>query len=633
MEIFKKSDWIWHSMDYDENEYCEFYDVFYWENKNTYLNISVCGDYTVFINGKYISSNQYQDFEHYKVYDKIDITSMLQKGENTICILVWYWSKSGKRYFTKNPGLIYEIVNDDGILSKSTPDTPSRKSLAYESGDKIHKISPQFGYSFKYDASKEDLWIFGKYNGFSKSYITQPKKDFFERPNKKLIAKDTVKGKVTKSDNTYIVDFGKEIVGLCTFSLFSDKVQNINIAFGEILENGHVKRKIGPRDFSFDYIAKKGENHYTNYMLRLACRYIEIECESDIKIDFVGIIPTIYPVSDSVMPPLCDEDKKIYEICVETLKLCMLEHYVDCPWREQALYAFDSRNQMLTGYYAFKDKNFNYARANLLLMSKDKRDDNLLSICFPSGDPITIPSFSLYYVIAVKEYIEHSGDLSLAREVFDKLCSILSVFKANMKDGLVMLFEGNYWNFYDWSLYASGNSNNESKTDFMINAIFVMALKAFSFICDKLGNKNDFNDIADTIIKNAKERFSNKQTGMFFISIKDEKPTELANSFAVISGIADNNQKEIIAKKLAKDELEPCSLSMKTFKYDALIDVNLEKYKACIINEIRQNYKKMLCFGSTTVWETIDGDKAFSNAGSLCHGWSAIPIYYFNILK
>lgn len=35
---------------------------------------------------------------------------------------------------------------------------------------------------------------------------------------------------------------------------------------------------------------------------------------------------------------------------------------------------------------------------------------------------------------------------------------------------------------------------------------------------------------------------------------------------------------------------------------------------------------------STTAWETIEGGEAFENAGSLCHGWSAVPIYYYHKL-
>ena len=37
--------------------------------------------------------------------------------------------------------------------------------------------------------------------------------------------------------------------------------------------------------------------------------------------------------------------------------------------------------------------------------------------------------------------------------------------------------------------------------------------------------------------------------------------------------------------------------------------------------------------GATTFWETELGEKDFDNAGSLCHGWSALPIYYYHLFK
>lgn len=77
----------------------------------------------------------------------------------------------------------------------------------------------------------------------------------------------------------------------------------------------------------------------------------------------------------------------------------------------------------------------------------------------------------------------------------------------------------------------------------------------------------------------------------------------------------------------------PCSLSMKPFKYGAMLKVDRKKYKNVILDEIRATYKPMEDGGSGTVWETIEGAEAFDNAGSLCHGWSAIPIYYFDLLK
>ena len=67
---------------------------------------------------------------------------------------------------------------------------------------------------------------------------------------------------------------------------------------------------------------------------------------------------------------------------------------------------------------------------------------------------------------------------------------------------------------------------------------------------------------------------------------------------------------------------------MKCFKYDALLATDKEKWQGYVLNEIWKDYGTMVGAGNT-VWETADGASAFNNAGSLCPGWSAIPIYYY----
>ncbi len=631
--VFENARMIWHSKDFADNDYAEFCETVNFAGDKAVLRVSVCGDYALFINGKFIESNQFADFPHYKVYDEIDITNHLKNGENTICILAWYFGKSGMRYNTPTAGAIYELEVDGKVVLASSKDSLSRRSKAYKSGE-MKRISYQFGYSFLYDAKKEDDWLLGCGSGFETSKETEKPADFYKRPTKKLSLGNLQTGEITKTENGYIIDLGKEIVGLPAFSIVSDIEQNINVAYGELLENGHVKRFIGDRDFSFDYVTKIGENEFTSYMLRFACRYIEITADAPFEIETAGIIPQYYPVLEKAINLENELDKKIYEICLNTLKLCMMEHYVDCPWREQCLYAFDSRNQMLSGYSAFSGGNIQYARANLLLMSKDNREDGLLSICFPSKDDLTIPSFSLYFILSVLEYMEESGDLSLGEEVFEKIETILSVFKNKMESGLVNRFEGfGYWNFYDWSnlgYIRRGQGKNEP--DFLINAIFVIGLYAYSKICEKLGRENAFSGLAEEIKAKLNEKYYNSETGLYFIQEGSEPATELANALAVVSGVASGEKAEKICEKLCSGELEICSLSMKVFKYDALIKVNKEKYKECILDEIRKTYKVMLEAGATTVWETQEGSTAFENAGSLCHGWSAVPVHYYHLL-
>lgn len=629
-KAFRDSKWIWRAGHTGENDYTEFSDSFEYNGGEAVLRISVCGDYTLYINGKFAESNQYGDFEHYKVYDEIDITPYVIKGVNRISILGWYFGVSSMRYNTPAPGLLYEVVADGAIVASSGADTLSRQSRAYKSGE-FRKITSQLGYSFAYDALAEDGWLDGDGEGFASSAVFDRKPDMHIRPCSKLRLGDGVYGEVSKSENSYIIDLGREYVGLPYLRFFTESEQSITVTYGELLVNGHTKRFIGNRDFSFDYNAQAGVNEYVNYMLRLACRYIEIYSDKPVEIDKVGIIPQYYPTKVRDVELSDSLDRKIYDMCVNTLNLCMMEHYVDCPWREQCLYAFDSRNQMLAGYWAFEGSNFDYVRANLLLMSKDNRDDGLLSITFPCGDDLVIPSFSLYYILAVKEYLDYSGDLTLGEEVFDKLGSVIDVFRSNIKDGLVHKFSGkNKWSFYDWSDYGYSDIYIENKgSDFLLNSIFVIALKSYDDICRKLGKTNNFEGLAEKISFAANEKFFDKTRGLYFIENPDETPTELANSLAVLSGIATKDKIKTICEALSNNKLLECSLSMKTFKYDAMLSYDTG-YKDAVFAEIRDTYKKMIDAGSTTVWETIEGAAAFENAGSLCHGWSSIPVYYYN---
>ena len=629
--MFENSKWIWAENFGQNNEYAEFCQKINYESGNVCVKFSVSGEYTLFVNGKYVTSVQYADFEYYKVYENVDITPYLDNGENYVCFLCVYWSESGMRWNTPERGLIFEIENDGKIVAVSDENTPSRMSKAYLSGFEI-KISSQLGYSFSYDATKEDEWLKGCGEDFGKSAVLEKKCDFVARPIKAQSAENIRCAK--KTDDKYIFDLGTELVGFCSFSIKTKKETDIKVHYGELLKDGHVKKQIGSRHFRFDYRAKEGSNVFTNYMLRLACRYIEIECEDEFEVEYIGILPHTYPTTVADYSFLGGLDREIYRICLNTMQISMLEHYVDCPWREQCLYAFDSRNQMLTGYYAFADGNFDYARANLLLMSKDDRSDGLMSICFPSNEDLTIPSFCLYYILAVKEYICHSGDLSLAEEVFDKMVKTVNTFLNNRENGLICMFQSkSHWNFYDWSEYASGKlfEEGEKEPDCLINAIAVTALYAFETICEKTGRKNPFKGVKEEITQKVNEKFFDSEKGLYFIKSADENSTELVNAMCVYSGIADKEKAKNICEKLASGELIECSLSMKPFKYDALLMTD-EKYKENILSEIRGTYKVMLDAGSTTVWETNKGESDFQTAASLCHGWSAIPIYYYHIL-
>ncbi len=632
MGVFEKSDWIWCNDDAGADEYGEFVNTFRCDSETVRIRISCDGDYALWINGAFVESNQYGDFEHYKIYDTIDISPYTTSGTNRIALLVWHFGADSQRYRRAPAGLIYEVFTEDEILAASETDTLCRLSRAYRNGRR-KKITGQLGFGFSYDATKEDLWIYRDAEGFYPATEVEKHCVFYPRPIEKLKLLSPVPAKEIRRENGRILlDLGRETVGLLTLSLHSFGSQRLTVAFGEHLQDdGWVPRIIDGRDFSVEYAAKDGKNEYFNPMLRFGCRYLEIQGEKPVEIDFFGLIPQIYPTEKNPVNFADPLDQKIYEICANTLDLCMMEHYVDCPWREQNLYAFDSRNQMICGYTVYKGGNFAYARANLKLMAQDTRSDGLLSICAPCGADLTIPSFSLYYFLAVKEYTEHSGDPSLFREVFGKICDVMNVFLARKQGRLIRKFEGKeHWNFYDWSQYSEGTlgKSEEGTTDGMINCLTVFALDNLEKACELTGLTFPYPGVADEIRKETKRVFFDRIKGLMTMEGGTEKYTDILNSMAILAGVITHDEAKSVCEKMILGQTVPCSLSMRALKYDALLTTDRERYEPHILAEIRRDYGKMLSAGSDTVWETVKGAEDFHGAGSLCHGWSAVPVLY-----
>ena len=627
--MFEKSKWIWIANGECADQYAEFCDSVSFDGKRTMLRISCDSDYTLYINENFASCGQYGDFEHYKIYDDVDITEYLKNGKNDVRILVYHCGVATSRYRPAQAGLIYEVICESEIIAHSSEKTLSRLCPTYASGKQVF-VSDQLGFTFFYDATKAND------AGYIPSSRINKQCEFYPRPIKKhrLFERREIKSVTALCGNRLLIDLGAETVGLPTLDIVSDREQTLTIAWGEHIFDGSVKKQIGRRNFFFEYKTTKGHNVFTEYMLRIGCRYLEIEYESPIELNYAGVIPQTYEVE----PIPCRIDGQlendIYNICINTLRLCMMEHYVDCPWREQALYAFDSRNQMLCGYHSFADKNAEYARANLRLIGMDRRADGLLSICYPCGVDAAIPSFSLYYILAMKEYIEHTGDTSLAEEMFEKMTGIIDEFLKNERNGLIAKFpDGRMWNFYDWSKYSEGSAKRygQYSTDLAINCLCVIALDSFEYICAGLKREFPYAFKADNIRENVRKAFL-APNGLYTMHQGEEHFTVIGNTLCLLAGVAKESERAEICEALIGGTMIDCSLSMKVLEYEALLMTDTEKYRDAVLSEIKKNYKKMLDAGADTVWETIDGEADFGGAGSLCHGWSAIPVYIYHKL-
>lgn len=632
-----RSGWIWLSQGECMDQYGEFYDSFDFSEGRAMLRISADSNYAAYVNGELAYSGQYPDFPHYKIYDELDLTKYCRLGKNHLAIIVWFYGKGNMSYYPGRAALRYEIWQGERLCCHSSASTLSRQSRSYQNG-RARNITSQMGFGFAYDCTREDAWMQGELAGFRESRAIAQNMPLLPRPVLGLERKAPIAETLLKNEgNThFLMDLGREEAGFMMLEADSAEAQDVIIAYGEHIVDGGVRRKIGNRDFSAEIRLREGSNAYLNPFRRFGGRYLELFAERPLTLKRLTLVPVEYPVKQAENQPVMDElQKRIYDTAVRTLQLCMHEHYEDTPWREQALYAMDSRNQMLCGYYAFGE--YAFARGNLLLFSKDNRRDGLLSICTPSKDDLTIPSFSLHYFTAVWEYTRYSGDLSLTREIWPKLESLMQVFIDRLENNLAPVFsESCHWNFYEWSegLSAQLFHWDEKRFDAALNCLLSLALQAMDHLALALDRDSGYLALAEKINAAIRTQFFDEKRRIFVNSTEDDHGSELVNALAILCGASHGEEAKELAALLAQTDngLTPATLSMRCFPYDALLKTDRARYAPWVIGDIDRRYEKMLAAGATSFWETEKGEQDFSRAGSLCHGWSAMPVYYYHLL-
>ncbi|MBE7066436.1 MAG: hypothetical protein E7385_02675 [Ruminococcaceae bacterium] len=707
--------WIWTPDGYEEkvNIYVHFKTSFTIEECATAsaytFKISADSQYALWINDRFVNYGQYADYPDYKVYDTLDVTDYIESGENKIYILAYHQGTSSSTYTTGRAGLLFKLINGTDIIVQSDSNVQCAVSTEYKNGP-IEMVSGQLGYAFEYDATKieDNVWcdavVVGtpirlterpiqkliiedrapatliaqgvyKYDRATVNHVTAEKMQRAYMSARELghiaptagpapyaISPDSpLCVQASCDDGVYlIIDLGKETAGLFDILIQADRGTVVNIGYGQHLADLRVRTSVGGRCFTGKYICSgRGIEHFTHFNKRFGCRYIELMIESgEFDLYYAGVLPTVYPVTN-VGRFVCSDTlhNKIHDISIDTLRLCMHEHYEDTPWREQALYSMDSRNQILCGYYTFGE--YDMPRESLRLLAMGQNADGLLELCAPAKVSVTIPSFSLQWILELYEYVLYSGDLDFAYEMWPCAEKIIAAFWRNSRGReLVGSWSHNsrYWNFYEWAPGLDGNymndvrdKNNKENFDAPLSCFYMIALlrmiKLAKWLVSYTSDDIDFMEksswfemLASGVYDSFDAAFWDSSKGVYATYIVNGERTDhycqLANALALYAGLVPEEKISTVSNALAYDKsLIPVTLSASVFKYEALL-MQGERFAQYVIDEIADKWGNMLYQGATSFWETEKGSWDFDNAGSLCHGWSAVPliVYYKYIL-
>lgn len=434
-----------------------------------------------------------------------------------------------------------------------------------------------------------------------------------------------------------IVDLGRESVGFPELDITAPAGTIVDICHGEHLNDGRVRSEVGGRNFTDRMICREGRNHLLYTHRRIGGRFLELHFTHTsggrIGFRYVGLIPLELPLpADS---GFISEDrllKAINQVSEDTLKLCMHEHYEDSPWREQGLYAYDSRNQILYGYHIWG--NYDFAASSLDLLGKSFDGERYLSLTSPGIGRSTIPVFTLVWITALYEHCLYSGSTELAAKWLSQVDQILDKALSEPVSGWPGLYhpgEGPHiWNFCEWN----GRLNKlEMQPQAPYNIYFYETLHSAAGLHEILGTPERavfLRQKAAELGKAVEAAFYNADRGSYEVSPFPDPEEDCYEHLQIImlaNDLVPGEKQLRLQKLLHSGTLRKIDLSALYYLIKALLKQGMEERKL-LVEYLRNILEPVVLSGATSLWETRHGDNDFECAGSLCHGWSAVMPYF-----
>ncbi|KAH8678390.1 Six-hairpin glycosidase-like protein [Xylariales sp. PMI_506] len=405
-------------------------------------------------------------------------------------------------------------------------------------------------------------------------------------------------------------------------------------------ENGAL---YGTSDY---YTAHHGDNAYSTFWFR-TFRYIRVTVttkSSPLTLGSFTYRASHYPLEVGTKISTSSElVTKLWDTSVNTVRNCMHETYEDCPFYEQNQFAMDTRSQILFTYLLSRDDRL--ARKAMREFHSSRGDDGLMETHFPSpGRGMSIPTFSLFWVLMVHDHMVHFGDEALVRGYVGAVDGVLGYFADRLVPdlGLVGQFDADSWGFVDWvdgwftpgrgftglavpkAYYERGAATYHS-------LVYAYALLKASELQTFLGRHDTAEEylVRQRAVLDAVRTHCYDAESKFFLDGPGAPATERSQHvqvLAVLAGCCTTDGDAVEAQDLMRRTvlereqhgLAQASLAMSFYVFRAASEAGV--YEECWPVLI-EPWKRMIGDKMTT-WAESE-----SMMRSDCHGWSAAPLW------
>ena len=315
---------------------------------------------------------------------------------------------------------------------------------------------------------------------------------------------------------------------------------------------------------------------------------------------------------------------ELFDICLRTLQNCMMETYMDCPFYEQMQFPMDTRLQMLFTYAVGGD--LSLARKALYDFHSSMIPDGLILGKAPCAFPQVISTFSLYYIFAIKEYYDHTGDLEIVRRYRADVDTILEYYHRHIgESGLVENLD--YWQFVDWQKEWKDNMGVPeaalSGPSAIINLMYALALKNGAVLYEKTGRREtaeEYLERSRAVVSRVRELCWDEERGLLREGPAIAQYSQHAQSWAVLNGMFPKEEAaKVMHRTLSAPDVIPSSFSTGYEVFRAFEEAGIYKETFTLM----EKWIRLLDLHCTTCPEEP------LNGRSECHAWSALPMYEF----
>lgn len=640
------------------------------------LHICAHSRYVLFINGAMIATGPARASDSRAFYDSYDVRDFLRQGENHLAAMIYH---SGMPCRTSVPGTpalwVQWDINPDRVEEWQTLEDASlsgnAREFTFQIGFCEHRdlrLIPDGWQTFN---DIQSAWATAKeisfpgrllprdIPGLTRDMLSAPKpfecgyvpiaasdddyailldsEPHTPCPSAMDTASGCLKAAAGAGGVYMIFDFGREVLGSVIIEIDAADGTTVDVTFNEALDGDRpqsffrftwkpraMTRSDGYR-FADRYILREGNNRIEQRLRERGGRFIQLVIRGGLdKIRFKNLSfeNRIYPICESAA---FESDNgfltRLWDMCRHTVRHCVSDSFIDCPWREQAFWI----NDMLVSnlYYFMLSSDPAIVRRCLKLAVDGFRKYGFMPAVYPAGDTMFFLSMPALWTLTFYEYHLYSGDAETKDELLPAMDEILSVYEPLFTEkGLVKNHES-WWNFIDIGYPDAGIELKGHSS--ILNVLIAAACKcAASLHSGKLSGQ--YRKRQDDICTALERHLWNSADGYFRDSdISGHGLESLSVHPHALALVYDlfPRKKELMSAAIKNPDAIQAEPYFQRFVLEALTDNGNIDAANKIISEL---WGKMVNADSHAIWEIAKKGPRVKGCESLCHAFSCAPI-------